>query len=424
MSQGMNASTGKALIVGGGVIGIACAHYLMRSGFKVTVIDQGSTGGACSHGNCGYICPSHVLPLTEPAALRVAIKSLFQPDAPFRVKPTFEPKVLRWFWEFARRCRHRVMLESGHHLKAILDASMHEYHYLVKEESIECEWKSSGLLYVHQTAKGMHEFGKTDQLLKNEFKVAAHRVEGDELPLLDPALKPGLAGAFLYEGDTMLRPDHLCAEWKLQLQAQGVEFLEHCKAISIERESHRIKFVITSNGPIACDHVVFAAGSWSSEWGADLGIEIPIQPGKGYSVTMKRPEICPQYPMLFPEHRVGMTPFDDAYRLGSMMEFVGFDQSIPDKRIQQLKRSAEPYLKQPWTEEIFGTWYGWRPMTWDSLPVIGQAPGLDNVFLATGHNMLGLSLAPSTGRLLAEIVTNKKTHIDPAPYSPERFQVA
>jgi D-amino-acid dehydrogenase len=119
-----------------------------------------------------------------------------------------------------------------------------------------------------------------------------------------------------------------------------------------------------------------------------------------------------------------VTPFDDAYRLGSMMEFVGFDQSIPDKRIQQLKRSAEPYLKQPWTEEIFETWYGWRPMTWDSLPVIGQAPGLDNVFLATGHNMLGLSLAPSTGRLLAEIVTNKKTHVDPAPYSPDRFQVA
>ncbi len=424
MIQGMNASTGKVLIVGGGVIGIACAHYLMRSGFKVTVIDQGSMGGACSHGNCGYICPSHVLPLTEPAALRVAIKSLFQPDAPFRVKPTFERKVLRWFWEFARRCRNRVMLGSGGALKAILDASMHEYHYLVKEESIECEWKSSGLLYVHQTAKGMHEFANTDQLLKNEFNVAARRVEGDELPLLDPALKPGLAGAFLYEGDTMLRPDHLCAEWKLQLQEQGVEFIEHCKAISIERESHQIKFVITSNGPIACDHFVFAAGSWSSKWGAELGIEIPIQPGKGYSVTMKRPEVCPQYPMLFPEHRVGVTPFDDAYRLGSMMEFVGFDQSIPDKRIQQLKRSAEPYLKQPWTEEIIETWYGWRPMTWDSLPIIGQVPGLDNVFLATGHNMLGLSLAPSTGRLLAEIVTKKKTHIDPAPYSPDRFQVA
>src|SRR6056300_1490223 len=137
----MSASKEKVLIVGGGVVGIACAHYLLRNGFKVTVIDQGSIGGACSHGNCGYVCPSHVLPLTEPAALRVAIKSLFQPDAPFRVKPTLERDVLRWFWEFARRCRHRVMLEAGHHLKAILDASMQEYQHLVNEESIKCEWK-------------------------------------------------------------------------------------------------------------------------------------------------------------------------------------------------------------------------------------------------------------------------------------------
>jgi D-amino-acid dehydrogenase len=150
----MSASKEKVLIVGGGVIGIACAHYLLRSGFKVTVIDQGSIGGACSHGNCGYVCPSHVLPLTEPAALRVAIKSLFQPDAPFRVKPTLERDVLRWFWEFARRCRHRVMLEAGHHLKAILDASMQEYQHLVNEESIECEWKTSGLLYVLQNREG------------------------------------------------------------------------------------------------------------------------------------------------------------------------------------------------------------------------------------------------------------------------------
>lgn len=417
----MSASKEKVLIVGGGIIGIACAHYLLRNGFKVTVIDQGSIGGACSYGNCGYVCPSHVLPLTEPAALRVAIKSLFQPDAPFRVKPTLERDVLRWFWEFARRCRHRTMLKAGHHLKAILDASMNEYQYLVKEDSIDCEWKTSGLLYVLQTGKGMHEFAKTDQLLTQEFKVTARRVEGDELQALDPALKPGLAGAFLYEGDTMLRPDRLCLEWKNQLESRGVEFVEQCKALSIERDGQRITSVITSHGPMSCDHFVFAAGAWSSEWGAELGFSIPIQPGKGYSVTMKRPEVCPQYPMLFPEHRVGVTPFDEAYRLGSMMEFVGFDASIPEKRIQQLKRSAEPYLKEPWTQETQETWYGWRPMTWDSLPVIGQAPGIENVFLATGHNMLGLSLAPATGKLLAEMVSNEKTHIDPLPYSPNRF---
>ncbi|MBT5927077.1 MAG: FAD-dependent oxidoreductase, partial [Verrucomicrobia bacterium] len=384
-------------------------------------IDQGAMGGACSHGNCGYICPSHVLPLTEPAALRVAFKSLFQPDAPFRVKPTLDRKVLRWFWEFARRCRHRPMIEAGHHLKAILDASMLEYRRLIKEDSFQCEWKESGLLYVLQTGKGMHEFAKTDQLLSREFNVKARRIEGDELVSLDPALKPGLAGAFLYEGDTMLRPDKLCTDWKQNLEASGVKFIDNCKALSIERESNNIKSVITTQGPIVCDQFVFAAGAWSSEWGAELGISIPIQPGKGYSVTMNRPGQCPKYPMLFPEHRVGVTPFDQAYRLGSMMEFVGFDESIPEKRIEQLKRSAEPYLNEPWTQEILETWYGWRPMTWDSLPVIGKASGFENAFLATGHNMLGLSLAPASGKLLAELVAGKKPHLDPTAFSPERF---
>lgn len=197
------------VIIGGGIIGIACAHYLHRAGYAVSVVDQGRIGGACSHGNCGYVCPSHVLPLTEPAAIRVAIKSLFQPNAPFRVKPTLDRKVWRWFWEFAKRCRHHPMIEAGHQLKAILDASMSEYRRLMQEESIDCEWKESGLLYVLQTAEGMKEFAETDALLTKTFGVQARRIEGCELPELDPALRPGLAGAFLYEGDTMLRPDTL-----------------------------------------------------------------------------------------------------------------------------------------------------------------------------------------------------------------------
>lgn len=136
---------------------------------------------------------------------------------------------------------------------------------------------------------------------------------------------------------------------------------------------------------------------------------------------MERPDLCPQYPMLFPQHRVGVTPFEGAYRLGSMMEFVGFDTSIPEARIQQLRYSAEPYLIEPHTEKVIETWYGWRPMTWDSLPVIGRSPTLENTFFATGHNMLGLSLAPATGRLLSELVQGVTPHLDTRAFSPSRF---
>ena len=125
--------------------------------------------------------------------------------------------------------------------------------------------------------------------------------------------------------------------------------------------------------------------------------------------------------MLLLEHHVGVTPFDEGYRLGSMMEFAGFDASIADRRIRQLKDSATPYLVEPYTDAVQETWYGWRPMTWDSLPIIGRVPRLENAYFATGHNMLGVSLAAVTGRLIAEIVQRQTPHIDTAAFSPARF---
>lgn len=412
---------GSVLVVGAGIIGLACGHYLQRAGLRVTVIDQGRVAGGCSHGNCGYICPSHVLPLTEPGAIATALKSLLNPRAPFRVRPRLSPALWRWLWQFARRCNHRQMLTAGRGLKAILDASMDEYRRLVADEALDCEWREAGLLYVLRTPHGMREFARTDRLLTDEFGVAARRIEGPELPALDPALRPGLAGAFLYEGDASVRPDRLNAAWAERLRARGVEFVEQCRLTGLRKAAGRVVAVETSRGPLRAEQYVFALGAWSPQLAAELECPIPIEPGKGYSVTMPRPEVCPRYPMLFPEHRVGVSPFDEGYRLGSMMEFAGYDTTIPAQRIEQLRASARPYLVTPPPSETLETWYGWRPMTWDSLPIIGRAPRLGNAYLATGHNMLGLSLATSTGRLIAELVQGVPPHLDPRPYAPERF---
>ena len=411
----------SALIVGSGIVGIACAHYLKKHGFDVTVIDQSSIAGACSHGNLGYICPSHVLPLTEPAAIGTAIKSFFDPHAPFRVKPRLSPAFCNWMWQFARRCTRRQMLAAGAHLKAILDSSINEYRQIVSEQWLDCEWKESGLLHVLETEAGMRHFAETDKLLADQFGVEAQRIEGEELPGFDPAFKPGLAGAFYYRGDAFVRPDLLNAGWRRYLESNGVTFVENCKLSAVEKQGEYVKGLQTSRGSLTADRFVFAAGAWSAQLSSHLDCRIPVEPGKGYSVTMDRPGICPRYPMLFPEHNVGVTPFDEGYRLGSMMEFVGFDASIPERRILQLRESAKPYLVEPFTEQIQDTWYGWRPMTWDSLPIIGRVPRLENAYLATGHNMLGLSLAAATGRLIAEIIQDQPTHIDPTAFSPARF---
>jgi D-amino-acid dehydrogenase len=411
----------SVLIVGAGIIGIACAHYLSEAGFKVTVIDRGTIAGACSYGNCGYICPSHVLPLTEPGAIREAIASFFDADAAFRVKPRLTPAFWNWMFQFARRCNHRQMLEAGTHLKALLDASMAEFRQLMAENTLDCEWQDTGLLYVLQTSSGMRKFTITERLLSEHFGVNARHLAGEELPDFDPALRPGLAGAFFYEGDASVRPDRLTMAWADKLKRDGVSFVENCAMESLEGTSTTVSQIITSRGAFPADHFVIAAGAWSAQLAQQFKCNIPIEPGKGYSVTMRRPQLCPRYPMLFPEHHVGVTPFEDGYRLGSMMEFVGFDTSIPDRRIQQLRNSATPYLVEPFTDEIQETWYGWRPMTWDSLPIIGRMPRSENTFLATGHNMLGMSLATGTGRLIAEMVQRQAPRIDVDAFSPARF---
>lgn len=409
------------IVVGGGVIGVACAHYLSAAGRQVTVIDKSTIGGACSAGNCGYVCPSHVLPLTEPGAVGVALKSLFTPHAPFRVKPRLDPALWRWMWQFAKRCTHRQMLEAGAHLKAILESSMAEYRRIVGTEGLDCQWKETGLLYVLRTRRGMDAFTETVDVLADHFGVPARRIEGADLPAFDPALKSGLAGGWHYPGDASLRPDRLMESWTRLLAERGVRFVERCRLDRVCTAGGSVTALETSHGPLVAERYVFALGGWSPRIAGDLGCPIPIEQGKGYSVTMHRPDPCPVHPMLFPEHRIGVSPFDDGYRLGSMMEFAGYDESIPPRRIRQLRESAAPYLLAPCGPGPEETWYGWRPMTWDSLPIIGPVPRLGNALLATGHNMLGMSLATATGRLVAELIGNRPPHIDPAPYSPRRF---
>jgi D-amino-acid dehydrogenase len=415
------AEDGTAIVVGSGIIGIACAHYLREAGLEVTVIDRGTIAGACSHANCGLICPSHLLPLTRPGVVRTALKSLFTPHAPFRIKPRLSPPLWSWLWQFSRRCNHQQLLTAAGHLKVILESSMVEYRRLVPEQPLECEWQESGLLNVLLTDRGMREFAEEDRLITEHFGLAARRIEGEQLPAFDPALRPGLAGALYYPGDASVRPDRLNASWAARLQERGVHFIERCELQRIVTSAGRVTKLETSTGEMSAEVVVIATGAWSSRLQSELGCRIPVQPGKGYSVTMARPQPCPRYPMLFPEHRVAVTPFEHGYRLGSMMEFAGFETSIRPQRIEQLRTSARAYLVAPYTEIEHERWFGWRPMTYDSLPIIGRVPRLENAFLATGHNMLGTSLAPATGRLVAEIVTGGPPHVDPAPYSPARF---
>jgi D-amino-acid dehydrogenase len=414
--------TGSVVVVGGGVIGASCAYYLARAGWSVTVLDRGDFGKGCSHGNCGFVCPSHVLPLTVPGAVRATLKALLSRNAPFVIRlPRLDRTLLSWLAQFARRCNVRDMMEAGRALQALLFSSRSLYDTLMKEEPFDCEWEARGMLVVFLHQKAMEHHAETDRLLRESFDMGAERYDGDRLLELEPALKPGLAGGWLYKSDAHLRPDRLMASWRRVLEVRGVTIRERCEMTGLVREDGRARAVVTGQGEVPADAFVIATGAWTPLLAEALGWRVPIQPGKGYSITMPRPTTCPRRPLIFDEHRVAVTPWASGYRLGSTMEFAGYDTSLDPRRLQLLRDGAQPYLHEPYCEPVLEEWYGWRPMTSDSKPIIGPCPALANVLLAAGHNMIGVATATATGKLVAELLGGDRPHIDPAPFAATRF---
>jgi len=411
------------VVVGGGIIGASCAHMLAESGATVLLLDRGNFGKGCSHGNCGYVSPSHILPLCRPGAIVSSLKTLLQRNSPFQLRFQFNSTFWWWMWQFARHCNQIDMIQAGHARQALLDESRRLYGEFMEQGLLtDCEWESKGLLFVHHSAAHFEGYAATDALLRNEFGLGAKALDEEALLALEPALKPGVsAGAWLYECDAHLRPDKLMSAWRRRLAADGVVVQENCEFLEMERNREEVTAILTSTGRIEVDQVVFATGAWSRLLKKQLQIPVPIEPGKGYSITMQRPALCPQYPMIFEDHRVAITPFASGYRVGSTMEFAGFDPSLNPSRLTLLTDAARLYLKDPLVEPFQESWTGWRPMSCDGVPLIGRIPHLKNGWLAAGHSMLGVSMAPSTARLLTELMTGRHPHIDPHPYRLDRF---
>jgi D-amino-acid dehydrogenase len=408
------------VIVGGGVIGTACAYYLQRAGATVTVVDAAEPGQACSRGNCGFICPSHVLPLAGPGVIGPTLRALLTPNGPLRIAPRFDPALWHWLWQFARKCNRRDMLRTGQALQALLQSSRHLYGQLLADEPLAVEWQERGLLFVFQTAAAMDHYAHTDALMHREFDLGAVRYDGPALTAFEPALKPGLAGGWHYPDDAHLRPDRLMAGWRELLTARGVVFRSGTRVTGIVG-APTVTGVQTSAGPLPADAVVVAAGAWTPQLRAWLGGTIPIQPGKGYSLTMARPTQCPRVPLIFEEHRVAITPMQSGYRIGSTMEFAGYDATLNRARLDLLRAGARHYLHEPEAEPVQDEWWGWRPMVHDGLPLIGRSAAHANVWLAAGHGMLGLSLATGTGKLVTELLAGTPPHVPATPYAPARF---
>ena len=418
----MNDESIDCLVIGAGVSGLATALALLEDGRAVTVVDAGRIGGGASHGNCGTITPSHATPLAAPGTIAKAFKWMFTPDAPLYIKPTLDPDVLRWMLGFALRCNEKDWEASARAKYALLSDSRIRLQDWVARYGLACEFAESGEDYVFRDPRNFEREQHEVPLLR-ELGVDVELMDGKAYEAIEPALKPGVAGAIRFRGDARLRPDKYVAELARVVRGKGGIIHEHCALQGLEAGVDGV-LARTARGNLRARDAVLAVGAWSALLADAVGqhwLRRAIQPGKGYSITYSAPDVVPVRPMILHEPSVCVTAWGSGFRLGSTMEFSGFDDSLNPARLAALERGAAAFLHVPTGPELQERWFGWRPMSRDDIPLLGRAPGQRHLWLATGHGMMGVSMSATTGQLMADLIAGRTPGVNPAPFDPARF---
>ena len=415
----MNSPHDDVLILGAGAIGLATALSLLEAGRGVRVIDAVAAGGGASHGNCGTITPSHAPPLAAPGVVAQALRWMFTPDAPLYLKPRIDPALWHWLLRFAARCNARDWRQSTQARAALLNDSRSRLADWVERYRLACEFEEEGLDYVFRDPRRFRQYVDEAAVLR-EFGIATQVFDGAAYEREEPAMLPGIAGAIRFPGDARLRPNRYVAELARAVRERGGIIEEHCRVDRLESTDRGVRLT-TGQGRRDGREAVIAMGAWTPAFARTLGVKAPIQPGKGYSITYSRPARVPRHPMVLKDRAVCVTVWDSGFRLGSTMEFSGHDDTLNEIRLAALERGAREFLRHPVGDEVWERWCGWRPMTWDDLPLLGRAPRHDHVWLAVGHGMLGISMSAATGQLMADLMTGRTPAFDPFPYRPERF---
>ncbi len=408
------------LVVGGGVIGLACAYYLNRSGHSVRILERDTMGTGASHGNCGLIFISDLPPLCAPGAVAHELARTLRGTSPLCIKPRPDLPLALWLLRFAANCNPRHLRRAITAREALLRRSNELFADLFSQERLACDFEQKGVLMVYTDPAAMDRYAATNRLMA-PYGLAATRHDGDEIRQIEPALNKRVCGGWYHRADSHLRPEAFVADWTRVAREKGVDVRENCRLESFVMHRGRVGAAQTTAGRFTADRFILATGAWSPVIGRQLGLRIPVQPGKGYSITMARPAACPRVPCYLAERNVVATPWQSGYRLGGTMEFSGYSQRLDQRRLDNLVSSAAGYLQTPVGRPEIERWAGLRPMSPDDLPIIGRTPKLDNLYIATGHGMLGLSTATGTGCLVADLISGRRPTFDPKPYSIQRF---
>jgi D-amino-acid dehydrogenase len=410
------------LVIGGGVIGVCAAHYLQKRGVSVTLVEKGEIASGASYGNAGWVVPSHSIPLPTPDAVKNGLKWMLNPSSPFYIKPRIDLDLFSWLLRFALAARHEPMHRAIPVLRDLNIASRHLFDALAAMPGLSFDYRQKGMLMVYHSAEG-YAGAKHEAEVLHGYDLRCELLSKDQTLAMSPLLKPDLLGGLFFPDDAHMNPALFVRNLAAHAQAQGAKILTHTEVTGFDVDANAIKTVKTSNGEIEAQQVVLAAGAWSPLMAKQLPkqLRLPVQPGKGYSVTMTRPANAGEIPIGLAEARVVATPMQHSLRIAGTMELGGLNLDKNQRRVDAIVRAARDHFVGLEHVEMTEVWQGLRPCTPDGLPVIGRAPHLDNLILATGHAMMGLSLGPITGKLVAQLACGEKPEIDLGLLKAERF---
>jgi D-amino-acid dehydrogenase len=410
------------LVVGAGVIGICSAWYLCQAGARVVVIDRGSVCSGASYGNAGLIVPSHSVPLAEPAALAQGLRWLFRQDSPFYIKPRLDADLLRWLWRF-RRAATPARVERAVPLLRDLHMASRGLYAGFAAAGLDFGYGERGRMLLCDTAQGLDAATEEGLHMRDSgLQVDVLDARGVARALGDVRVQ--CAGGVMYPQDAHLDPARFVCQLAQQAIAAGVEIIESAEVLRISSRSRSVMTVDTTRGAFHPQQLVLAAGSWSPSLATGLGLDLPIQPAKGYSIEVDAPDDTPDMPFMLTEAKVAVTPLGKGrLRLAGTLELAGLDLGVNHRRVDAIMRAVPRYLPQwdPAGFRVHEVWRGLRPCTPDGLALLGRPRAWDNVVVAAGHAMVGMSLGPVTGQLIGQIVCGEVPQFELGLLDPDRF---
>lgn len=414
----------SVIVCGGGIVGLCTAYYLAREGCRVTVVERNAAGHAdCASGSAGFISPSHVIPLAAPGMVWKGFKWMLNSRSPFYIRPRLDTELMRWGWHFWRASNRRRAARAAPILR---DLCLHSHGLLEELNDVtgnKAEYHRDGLLNLCRTQQGLDHEANGHARLANELGVEARVLDAAQTAALGLGVKLDIAGSVYFPNDAHFTPARFTSALTGLLREMGVRFQWSTTIFGWRLMGSRIAAIHSTAGDLIADEFVLAGGSWSPGMLAGLGLRLPMQAGKGYSLTLSKPRLLPTKPLLLIERRVAVTPMGDTLRFGGTMEIAGHDDRVRPERVEQIIAGAMAFLPELTPADFAGVkpWFGYRPVSPDGLPYVGRFNRLANLTAACGHAMLGVTLAPGTGRLVAEIITGRKPAVDLTLLKPDRY---